>query len=179
MEKTRDIVDAPLHKKETDYHYIISSYFPPQFKFVGILLGIAGVVLILDINIIGLILLMISLLFLFAKNKFTFSFSLMRYKEGMSIFGNHFGKWKSFPNFEYISMFTASKRQELSVQSQMSSTKITEIDVNLIYNANRRLTVFSNNDYQEAYSVAKLFSDKLSLKIYDATNREGVWLDEI
>lgn len=177
MKSTLNIVDAPMHDEDSDYHFSQGSYFPPQFKIVAIFLLIAGLVLCVELNFIGLILLVLSTIALIAKKQLTISFSLSKQKNGMTFFGRQFGQWEPLPSFESISIFSAKKSQDMAVDSQFATVTFTEIEVNLVYNKNRRLTVFTTKDFNKALNIAQLFADKLALRIYDATQREGKWLD--
>jgi hypothetical protein len=50
------------------------------------------------------------------------------------------------------------------------------MEVNLVYNKSKRLTVFETSDFAKAFRIAQSFATQLDLKIYDATKHEGEWL---
>ena len=176
MDYNTDIVDAPIHEPNSDYHYSEGSYFPPQFKIVAVFLAIAGLILCINLNLIGFVLLPLSIAILFAKKELTISFSLSKYKHAIKIFKFKFGAWEPMPKVEYISIFSGKKRQDVAVGPMTTSTAYNEMEVNLVYNKSKRLTVFETSDFAKAFRIAQSFATQLDLKIYDATKREGEWL---
>ncbi len=176
MNYNTDIVDEPIHEPNSDYHYSEGSYFPPQFKIVAFFLAIAGLLLCVNLNLIGFILLPLSLAVFIAKKELTVSFSLSKYRYALRIFTIKLGSWEPMPKVEYVSIFSAKKRQDVAVGPITTSTAYSEMEVNLVYNKSKRLTVFETNDFSNAFSIAELFAAQLNLKIYDATKREGKWL---
>jgi hypothetical protein len=177
MINNSNIVDAPLHEPESDYHFKEGSYFPPQFKIMGVVFILIGIALCLQLNILGIILLLLGLVPLFAKKELSISFSLCRFRQAFAIFKFRMGSWESLPEFESISVFSAKKSQDMNVGSQSATASFTEIEVNLVYKRSRRLTAYTTNDYSGAMKIAKMFAGKFDLRIYDATAREGRWLD--
>jgi hypothetical protein len=173
-----DIIDDPLHNPQTDYKFSLGAYFPPQFIVVAVLLVLLGLYLLLNLNLLGLILIPVSLFILFSKKVMTLSYSMQKYRNGISIFKHDFGKWETFPSFEYISIFSSSKSQFMNVQSQQATAAFKEIEVNLIYNRSRRLTIYTCQSFSDALHVAKKVGRQLHLKIYNATLKEGEWIEE-
>ncbi len=177
MKNTNDIVDAPIHNPETDYHFSEGSYFSPQFKILGATFMLIGLTQCLNMNFFGLILLILGLISLLAKKELTISFSLARYRYAFVIFGLRSGKWITLPEFESISMFSAKKSQGMASGSQSATFSYSEIEVNLVYNRSRRLTVYLTKDFSKALEIARKFAAKFELSIYDATKREGEWIE--
>lgn len=177
MDDNTTIVDAPIHEPDSDYHYNEGSYFPPQFKIVAVFLTIAGLLLCINLNLVGFIILPISIAILFAKKELTISFSLSKYRHAIKVFNFKMGTWEPMPKFEYISIFSGKKRQDVAVGSITTSTAYIEMEVNLVYNKSKRLTVYETKDYAKAFEIAQSIATQLDLKIYDATKREGVWLN--
>lgn len=176
MKDTRHIVDAPIHNPDADYHFSEDSYFPAQFRIVGVALTIAGICLLLRMNLIGPLLLIIGLAVVLAKKTLTISFSLLRYRYAFTILNYRLGNWEPLPAFESISIFSARKTQEMAAGSQMGAASYSELEVNLVYNKNRRLTVYTTKDFNKALHIAEEFAEKFKLRIYDATQREGKWI---
>ncbi len=177
MKNTTNIVDAPIHDEESDYQFSEGSYFSIQFKIVGIAFIIMGISYIFRLNLLGIILLLLGLIIMFAKKNLTISFTLSKYRNAFSLLNFRLGKWETLPDFESISVFTAKKSQNMAAGSQSQTAFYSEIEVNLVYNRSRRLTVFTTKNYDKAFEIARLFADKFKLSIYDATQREGKWID--
>lgn len=94
-----------------------------------------------------------------------------------SMFGVHIGKWKTSPNFEYISVFKGKQSQR--VNSLGATTKFTEdvFLVNLFYERNKHLTFYRTFDKEDAFKVAKHFYLAYGIDILDATDKEQKWID--
>lgn len=177
MNKHVDIIDAPFHDSKTDYQFSEGSYFQPQFKIIGFFVLVAGIALCVNLNLFGIVLVVLSIMVLFAKKVLTISFSLSRYRDSFSIFGYRIGKWITLPEFESISIFNAKKGQTMNHGSMSATASYAELEVNLIYNRSRRLTVYTTRDYNKALDISTKFAAKYNLSIYDASTREGKWLD--
>jgi hypothetical protein len=177
MKNTTDIVDAPIHQPETDYHFSFGSYFPPQFKILGVTFILIGLFLCISLYLSGLIFLCLGLIPLIGKKELTVSFSLSKYQYSLRLFNFRSGKWETLPEFESVSVFSAKKSQVMSAGSQSQTATFSEIEVNLVYNRNRRLTVYTSSHYNDALKMARMFASKFSLDIYDATSREGKWIE--
>jgi hypothetical protein len=177
MKNTTDIVDAPMHQPETDYHFSFGSYFPPQFKIFGVICILIGVAICISSYFGGLIFLGLGLVLLLSKKELSLSFSLSKYKHSLRLFNFRSGTWETLPEFESISIFSAKKSQAMSVGPQTQTATFTEIEVNLVYKRSRRLTVYTTSNYDEALNTARVFASKFSLDIYDATSREGKWIE--
>jgi len=177
VDDTKDIVDAPLHDPKSDYLFSEGAYFPPQFRIVGFAIIIAGITLCFKLHLMGIVLLILGCIAVLAKKELSISFSLSKYRYAFVLLNYKFGPWESLPNFESISIFSAKKSQEMSAGRQSGTAVFSEIEVNLIYNKSRRLTVYTTQDFSKALNIARMFAEKFNLPIYDATKREGYWLD--
>ncbi len=95
------------------------------------------------------------------------------------IFGNQaFGSWQPLPKINYISVFKAIIASSVMGRSGATvTTREKAILVNLIHDKNQRLLVYKTENVEDAFVRAKIFAEKLEVKIYDATNRKGHWLD--
>jgi hypothetical protein len=177
MKDLSDIVDAPIHESQNDYHFSEGGYFSLQFKILAITFLLTGIPLLITLNLGGLFLVMIALIILFAKKELSVSFSLAKYRYTFSLFQLKIGSWQSFPNFESISIFNAKKSQGMSAGSQSGTAVFSELEVNLVYNRSRRLTIYTTQKFDKALSVANIFAEKLDLRIYDASTRDGHWIN--
>ncbi|MEZ4804162.1 MAG: hypothetical protein R2852_01370 [Bacteroidia bacterium] len=175
--QSNTIIDDPLHNPKTDFKFSFGTYFPPQFIIVAIFLILIGIFLLVNLNFLGLVLIPISLFILFSKKVITPSYSMQKYRIGISIFNHEFGTWEAFPNFEYISIFSSKKSQNMNVQSQQATAAFKEIEVNLIYNRSRRLTLYTCQSFKDALNIAHQVGNQLNLKIYNATLKEGEWIE--
>lgn len=105
-------------------------------------------------------------------------FENKKYRLALFFGPNAFGKWKELPDIKYISVFKTTYvrtvRGIAGVGSVSSSEKT--IVVNLIHGKNKRLKVYATDDVNDGFEKANYIAKKLDLKIYDATERVGKWI---
>ena len=91
-----------------------------------------------------------------------------------------FNEWKNLPdNIKYISVFkTRFIGRVYGVGDTNVAVKQDAIVINLIYGQNEKLEVYKTKSIQDALNKANLFSQKLQLKVYDATSKQGKWVVE-
>lgn len=172
-----NIVDAPIHHENSDYHFVEGSYFSIQFKILAFTLFIKALhSLYYQSYVSFLILTLIAVVIFIAKKGITISPSLQQYRYFFGLLKFRFGKWQTLPEFESISIFRARKSQTSTIASQSSTAYFSEIEVNLIYNTSRKLTVYITDKYDAALEKARYFESLFKLPIFDATEREGKWL---
>ncbi len=89
-----------------------------------------------------------------------------------------FGAWEPLPTIKCVSIFKANLVSSTYGRSNASiTTKQTVIQVNLATEKNKRIRLFETEKIEEAFIFAKAIGQKLELNIWDATKREGKWLD--
>jgi|GEM_PF-3518194 hypothetical protein len=89
-----------------------------------------------------------------------------------------FGKWISIPDIKYISVFRAKFNAKIIFASMSFSRNVYIYQVNLITSNRKRITVFEADTANESLTFAEKLSGKMNLKIYDATQRIGKFLDD-
>ncbi len=101
-----------------------------------------------------------------------------RYREGRIAGKVCTGKWQPLPNVKYISVFKANVVSRVSGRSGAGvSSNERVIKVNLIHGKNGRLTVYQTPEKEDAFEKACLISEKLNLKILDATTANHIVYD--
>lgn len=102
------------------------------------------------------------------------NFETKIYRTIWSIFSIHFGRWKSIPKFDYISVFNG--RQKQRVNGLGASTVFTDevYFINIFYHRNKHITFYKTFNKEEAFVIATEFQIKLELEILDATEKERV-----
>ena len=98
------------------------------------------------------------------------------YRSIKSLFGIHFGKWQTCPEFEYVSVFGMKENQTVRVVTAQATVQSKVIFINLFYAGNRHITVYKTQDKEDAFNVAKKFSSIFNIDILDATEHEKKWL---
>lgn len=172
-----NIVDTPIHQENSDYHFVEGSYFSIQFKILAFTLFLKALHSLYEQSYVSfLILTLIAVVIFIAKKGITISPSLQQYRYFFGLLKFKLGKWQTLPEFESISIFRARKSQTSTIATQSSTAYFSEIEVNLIYNTSRKLTVFISDKYDAALEKARYFESLFKLPIYDATEREGKWI---
>lgn len=150
---------------------------PPMKSFFGIVLCILGLGLLFFGSgiFIGPFFILGGLNFLSTQGA---EIDLLnnKYRSVNSIFEYNFGKWKPCPEFEYISVFKTKQKQKVSAVTASTTITTEVILVNLFYNRNKHITVYSTNNKEEAFKIAEKFNAELNIDILDATEKEKVWL---
>lgn len=124
------------------------------------------------------LLVVVGLVVVFSKERMESNLKSLQYRNAFSLFGLSRGKWVDLPEIEYVSIFPTQLGQSVnSVQTGLvTSTVFKEIRINLIFNKNRRLHVFSSKKLDEIKDVAMQFGNHLDIGVYDCTGAENVWL---
>lgn len=89
-----------------------------------------------------------------------------------------FGSWEPLPPLKCVSVFKTQLVSSTYGRSNASVTTREEvIQVNLATEQNKRIRLLETQNMDEAFAFAKEASQKLDLKVWDATSKEGQWLD--
>ncbi len=94
-----------------------------------------------------------------------------------SIFAIHFGKWRSNPRFEYISVFKGKQKQRVNSLSASTTFSDEVFLINLFYDRNKHKTFYRTFDKKDAFEVAEHFKLAFGINILDATERKQKWLE--
>lgn len=170
---------AMKNTNSTLYAFKEGAYFPPAFRMIGAVMILIGAGLLIQLNVIGLIVMVFGIVPLVAQKGIDVDFESEMYREPLMLIGAHIGTWHELPPVKYISMFSATKSQTMSFVSMSGSSKWKEIEVNLVLERNKRLNVFISVDYNKALGVARQFEKYLEVEIYDATGDKKVWLERV
>ncbi|KAB8151398.1 hypothetical protein EZY14_018865 [Kordia sp. TARA_039_SRF] len=152
---------------KTNVH-ILRTIFGVGFFLVGVVATSTG-------NLLGLIFCVISLLF-FIREGSEIDLKRKQYRAFSDFFGIHFGQWKELPKIDYISVFIATERTIIYDFVHETEVKNKVIVLNLFYNGNQRIKVYTAKDKEDAFKVAKQISEILKIDILDATEAESKWI---
>ncbi len=143
----------------------------------GSLLRIVGY---MDVGVYDIVIMVAGVLVLFTRSKLEIDFINKKTREARTLFGIHvYGSWVDLPDFEYVSVFTAQINNTYASRGSQSTIVTKELQINLVYNSNQRLTACTMPDKETALLAAKYFASKLGdLRILNATKKPFEWLDE-
>lgn len=104
----------------------------------------------------------------------------MIYRESTTIMGFEIpGAWYNLPPVDYISIFNAGVKSTFFSRSGEYTNHSKEMQVNFIYDTNKKLTAFVAKNKDEAIAKAKEFAQKLGgIRILDATQKPFVWIED-
>ena len=164
---------------QDEYIYLYKRDKPFIIKIVGFLVAIYALFVLVESPIFGILMVLASIgMFSFQKG-IEVNFKNNTYRLITSFGPINIGEWIKFPDLQYISVFRATIKSSIegrSGQSLSRSHKV--IQVNLITNHNRRIRLLEVEDLEYAISFAKELSIKMNLDIWNATEREGKWLEQ-
>jgi hypothetical protein len=155
------------------------SYFPPQFRYVGYVLVISGVIMLISMNLFGIGFLVIGPAFFLLKTGIRINFQERSFQEYRGVFGLYFGPWKKLPEIEYVTVYMETESQGMNVQSISGENINTHFNTDLIFPEPNRLKVISFPDKTAAIEAGRVLAEKLHSRLLDYTSEEPVWMDNV
>jgi len=98
------------------------------------------------------------------------------YRETIHWFNFTLGKWKAFPQIDYVSVFKTTQTTRVWVSTASTNVTDTEIRVNLFHSNNQKIEAYITTEKKVAFKVAQQIATALNVDILDATERESKWL---
>lgn len=145
-------------------------------KVLGYIFLVFGLFALLSLNIFfGAIFLAIGLNLLSTEGT-EINIENNTYRKIKSLFGKHFGKWETCPEFEYVSVFKTKENQTVRVVTAEATIQSDAILLNLFYKGNRHITFYKTNDKKDAFKIAEKMKAAFNIDILDATGTEKKWL---
>jgi hypothetical protein len=126
-------------------------------------------------NILGLLFCILSFYF-FLRKGIEIDLTHKKYRNIKSLFSFKFGKWKEFPEIEYVSVFKTTQTTRVWVSTASANVTEKTVKVNLFHNTNQKIQVYETKDIDLAFKKAHEIASALNINILDATERESKWL---
>jgi hypothetical protein len=152
-------------------------YFPPQFRYVGYVLVITGIIILINRNLFGIGFLVIGPAFFLLKTGIRINFDDRAFQEYRGVLGLYFGRWEKLPEIEYVTVYQETESEEMNVQSISSANIDTHFNTDLIFAEPHRLKVISFPEKTAAMEAGKVLAEKLNARLLDYTSEEPVWMD--
>lgn len=150
-----------------------------MFRIIAGLIMLWSLMWINNFLIGGSILNLCCLIYIANSNGIELDLTNRKYRDVNWIGSYGIGQWSELPEIKYISVFKALMSQSLQGRSGTTVTqKNSVIQINLIHGKNKRLKVYQTEDKEEAFFKAKIISEALNLRIYDATSKDRKWMEE-
>lgn len=133
-----------------------------------------------EVGIFDIVIFVSGIFVLFTRSVLELDFANKQLREKRTLLGIQvYGNWTKFPDFEYVSIFNARISTSYASRGSQSTVVVAELQLNLVYNTNRRLTACIMPDMETALVAAEYFARNLgNLRILNATQKPFVWLDE-
>lgn len=167
-------------KKELDtYRYLYKRDKPIIVNVLGTIVAVIAILKIFGEPLIGLLFGIGAGGIFVYESGIEIDFKNNKYRLINSFGLLSFGEWITLPPIEYVSVFSVNL---VSAAYGRSGAKVTQkqnvIQVNLITPQNKRLRILETKEIEQAFKFAKEIADSLDLNIYDATNKEGKWINK-
>jgi hypothetical protein len=102
-----------------------------------------------------------------------------KYREIKSVAGVHFGTWKPFPEFEYVSVFKTSEKKSVTIVTATATKSEGVIVLNLFYKGNKHFTIYKTDDKADAFKMAEKLRKLFDIDVLDATEKEKKWVEAV
>ena len=134
----------------------------------SVIFGLGLFILLSGGLILGFILLGIALYFLM-QDGVELNLLDMKYRELTSWYGIKFGKWKSLPDIEYVSVFETIKTSRFrAAGGNADHTSSIIFKLNLFYKRNKHITLLSTENKNKALEIGDNISKILDVRLNNA-----------
>jgi hypothetical protein len=158
------------------YHKQFSEVNMPQYRFIGVLLSLAGGFMLWKLNPIGFILFIAGMALVLFREGIEIRIKERQFRSYTSIFSIFMGKWKPLPEIEYITIFNERVNQEAWMLSIHGNTLDEHIKVALVHENHQQITLGIFVQKEKAVEVATKLATQLGTKLLDYTTKNPVWL---
>lgn len=101
-----------------------------------------------------------------------------QYRTFISVLGIKFGKWKTLPKQQYISVFSTTESTRIWAASASAKVKNDVILLNLFSETNKKIEIYKTYDLNEAFDIALRIANDLKIDLLDATTpNDYKWVD--
>lgn len=158
------------------FNHKVEPIFPFQFVFLGYVGILAGIYLLYELNIWGLLLLLGSLFVSFSHSGIQIEFAKNTYKEYLGLIIFKFGKWKTLPDIQYVTVFNDHYVQEMHVASISGTQTIKDVKINLVITKTSFISIGKFKNKTDAMKTGHLLASNLNTKLLDYTRTKPEWV---
>lgn len=164
--------------KTNIYRFLYKRDKPMPMKIMGILAAIFSIGGLAYSPLFGVMMALGAGGLLAYQSGIEVNFTKRTYRMISALGPQGFGRWEPLPEIKCVSVFKTKLVSSTYGRSNASiTTTQTVIQVNLATEQNKRIRVFETEKVGEALVFAKDLAQKLDLNIWDATEREGKWME--
>ena len=160
------------------YLYLYENNRPIIFTILANLILAFSIITLLNTPFFSLILGIGTSGFLLRKCGIELSFTVNKYRYITSYGPQLFGEWLPLPELNYVSVFKQKMSGKLYGQSGNAiNQEFYLIEVKLVTKSNQTHVVLVSREVEEALNFAHQLSEKLGIRIWDATELEGKFIN--
>ena len=157
-----------LYKSDKATHLNVIAYI---LVFIALVAGVESILTSI------ILLFAATLLFLFQRG-IELDLRDGTYRFIMAVGPVRIGSWDKLPALKTISVFSTNKVSTLTSRANNESEfKNRVIQVNLITERNQKIKILEVESKEPAFLLAKAVARKLNVNVWDATEREGSWVE--
>lgn len=165
--------------KEDTYRFLYKRDKPMPMKIMGIIAAVFSIGGLAYSPVFGVILAVGAIGLIAYQSGIEVNYKDRTYRMITAMGPQAFGSWEPLPAIKCVSVFKTNLVSKTYGRSNASiTTNQTVIQVNLATEQNKRIRLFETEEMEEAFVFAKDLAQKLDLNIWDATAKEGKWLDK-
>ncbi len=164
--------------KEQVYRFLYRRDKPMPMKIMGVLAAVLSIGGLAYSPVFGIVMALGAGGLLAYHSGIEVNFSARTYRR-ITTFGRQaFGTWEPLPALTSVSVFRTHVVSRTYGRSNASFTSRDEvIQVNLATERNERIRLLETEHIEEAFAFAKEVAQQLDLRLWDATSKEGQWVD--
>lgn len=152
----------------------LGRYFSNQWLFVGLLLLVAGGILILKTLVGGAILVLISVLIFTTHYRLSIRFNEKSYYDYVWVLGLKFGDKENFEKIEYIFIKKSKISQTMNTRVSSSTIHKEVYDGYLKFSEENKIHLLTKGSKNLLIKNLVEFSTKLNTKIFDYSEGEPI-----
>jgi hypothetical protein len=158
------------------YNHKIEALFPFQFVFLGYVGIVASIYFLIILNFWGLPLILASLFVSFSFSGIQIDFDKDTYNEYLGLFLLKFGKWKTLPEIQYVTVFNDHYVQEMHVASISGTQTVEDVKINLVITKSSFISIGKFKNKTSALETGHLLASNLKTKLLNYTSAEPEWM---
>lgn len=151
---------------------------PMPIKVLGIIVALFSLGMLATSPVFGIVLALVAGGLLAYQSGIEVNFRQRSYRTITAFGPQAFGTWQPLPALTSVSVFRTQVVSRTYGRSNASFTSRDEvIQVNLTTERNERIRRLETEHMEEAFVFAKEVAQQLDLRLWDATSKEGQWVD--
>ena len=145
--------------------------FPFQFQFIGLIIFLAGAVVIVQNIYIGFVLLFIALAIFTGRSGVEIDPEVKKYREYYTLLFVKFGKWSFYKMADYIYITASLYSQKIYTAHTMQSSTFRNVEYNAYLKLDEKIKLYLGHSKKKEKIVSRLvpFVSKLFVPLHDVT----------